>query len=88
MVRWSSLRHKTLRNWNENGELLMFLKRVGNETNRFRPYSGGAGLFQIEDGQRMRSLLYHAESDKELGQSTLDEVIQRVKAHRSVKGER
>jgi hypothetical protein len=73
---------KSLAKSNLNSDLLMFLKRLKGETNKFEPYGGSAGLFQIEaGGQRVRSLLSHSEKDRELGQLTLSEVIDRVRAH-------
>jgi hypothetical protein len=70
---------KSLIKWNEGANLLMFLKRVKGETNRFEPYGGSAGLFQVEAGQRIKSLLHHGESNRELGQATLDDVVQRIR---------
>lgn len=70
---------KSLVKWPEDANLLLFLKRIGGETNRFEPYGGSAGLFQVKSGQRIKSLLHHSESDKELGQLTLDEAIQRIR---------
>ncbi len=72
---------KSLTKWNQDDNLLMFLKRLKGETNKFEPYGGSAGLFHVEKGQRVKSLLSHAEKDKELGQLTLDQVLQRVREH-------
>ena len=72
---------KSLINWNEDANLLIFLKRLKGETNKFELYGGSAGLFQVEAGQRVKSLLRHGEKDKELGQLTLDQVLERAREH-------
>ncbi|HXW06535.1 MAG TPA: hypothetical protein VD833_14960 [Vicinamibacterales bacterium] len=64
-----------------SGPLLMFLRRTS-EANRFELYGDVAGLFEVKAVGRIQSLLKHPEKDKEVGDLTLEQLIQLVTEER------
>jgi hypothetical protein len=69
----------------ENTDVLVFLYRSENDPAKYELYGGNAALFQVDQGQRVKSLLNHPNKDNDLGEERqLDQIVQRVRIAKPV----
>lgn len=75
-----TLHDSTRTEWSLDDTLLMFLTQV--TSGKYVPVGGNAGLFKVDGSVRLKTLLRHPAADKEMGELTVADVPNRVKAMR------
>jgi hypothetical protein len=62
--------------WSQENQVLLFLSKDG--VDRFRPYAGAAGMFEVTPEKRVRALRRGGRRDLELDGAVLDEAVDKL----------